>query len=65
MVASYHGRLPVVEVLLARGAAVGARDEDGDTALHHASSGGHTDVISALLDKGAASTSRTPGAPRR
>ena len=41
------------EKLLAHGADVGARDRDGDTALHGAAKNGEVGMIQLLLDKGA------------
>ena len=40
--------------LLERGAEVGTADADGDTPLHHASNGGHADLVRLLLEAGAA-----------
>lgn len=47
-----YGRTEVVEFLLARGMSM--RDaESGDTPLHHASHGGHPDIVKLLLARGA------------
>ena len=42
-------RWGVIEALLAAGAAVDARDEDGNTALHEASRYGHLACVDALV----------------
>jgi len=39
--------------LLAHGADVNARDQDGETALMIAASGGNSDIVRMLLDEGA------------
>ena len=44
---------PLVELLLARGAAVDARDGDGDTALHRAVLYGAANAVDVLLARGA------------
>ncbi len=41
------------QVLLSAGAAVGAADVQGTTALHLASAGGHTALLALLLGSGA------------
>jgi len=47
-----YGRTEVVEFLLTKGMSV--RDaESGDTPLHHASHGGHPDIVKLLLARGA------------
>ena len=47
-----YGRTEVVEFLLSKGMSV--RDaESGDTPLHHASHGGHPDIVKLLLARGA------------
>ena len=43
----------MVRALLAAGADVGARDNEGNTPLHEASMEGHMDVVRALLAAGA------------
>ena len=53
MMASQQGHLDVVQALLAKGADVNAKDNDGATALMLASQNGHLDVVQALLAKGA------------
>jgi ankyrin repeat protein len=42
----------VVETLLAAGADVGARDGQGQTALHHAAAAGHLEILRAVLRAG-------------
>ncbi len=56
------------QVLLSAGAAVGAADVQGTTALHLASAGGHTALLALLLASGAnanaqASNAETPSTP--
>jgi len=51
--AAWDGRTAVVELLLAAGADVDAKDEDGWTALHDAAWGGHAAVAELLLAAGA------------
>ena len=53
MQAAQMDRLPVVEVLLAHGAAVNLRDGDGRNALMLAAMNGHEQVVQALLADGA------------
>jgi ankyrin repeat protein len=48
-----HQLLPVIELLLSRGAAVNARSRDGMTALHLASIAGDAQAIRLLLQHGA------------
>lgn len=48
-----RGNIDEVEILLATGADVNAKDNDGITPLHVASRGGHKDVTKLLLAKGA------------
>lgn len=51
--AAFEGFLPVVNLLLERGASVNAGDDKlGGTALLHAVSQGHADVVRALLEHG-------------
>ena len=52
-IAAYRGNLGTCRLLLARGAAVAAADQDGATPLHLAASYGRTDVCRELLDAGA------------
>lgn len=51
--ASQFGSNQTVQRLVACGAAVDARDNDGSTALHYAAENGHADVVNGLLDLGA------------
>ncbi|KAG6465806.1 hypothetical protein O3G_MSEX015405 [Manduca sexta] len=53
-----YGRREVVEILIAAGAALQARDDGGLQPLHNACSFGHADVVRALLSAGAAPTAR-------
>uniref|UniRef100_A0A8C8XJQ2 Uncharacterized protein n=1 Tax=Panthera leo TaxID=9689 RepID=A0A8C8XJQ2_PANLE len=48
-----RGHVPLVRLLLQRGAALDAGDSLGLTPLHHAARGGHAEVASHLLDRGA------------
>ena len=52
--AGEKGNTEVAEALLAKGAAIDAKTDDGKTPLHWASLNGHTATAEALLDKGAA-----------
>lgn len=47
--AARKGALPVLRFLASRGAGLGGRDNAGWSCLHHASAGGHTNVLVALL----------------
>jgi len=49
MLAASHGRSDMVELLLAAGADVNARDEDGSTALMCACEHGYIDIVQMLL----------------
>jgi len=49
MLAASHGRGDMVELLLAAGADVNARDEDGSTALMCACEHGYIDIVQMLL----------------
>jgi uncharacterized protein len=53
MWASEKGHVDVVQALLAKGAEVNAKNNNGATALIWASIQGHVDVVQALLAKGA------------
>ena len=50
MHAASNGKYKVVELLLAKGAAVNAVDREGRTALIYASSCGHVNVVRSLMD---------------
>lgn len=52
-VAAGLGHVEIVQELLAKGACVYKKDNDGDTPLHHAARRGHVGVIQALIAKGA------------
>ncbi|XP_045540836.1 poly [ADP-ribose] polymerase tankyrase [Papilio machaon] len=56
--AAGYGRREVVELLIAGGAALQARDEGGLQPLHNACSFGHADVVRALLTAGAPPAAR-------
>jgi ankyrin repeat protein len=62
--AAANGRQEVAGHLLARGADVNARSDDGDCPLHEAAARGHLEMVRLLLDGGAdvnvRSTSRSP-----
>jgi len=49
MLAASHGRYDMVELLVAAGADVNARDEDGSTALMCACEHGYIDIVQMLL----------------
>lgn len=49
--ASGSGQLKLAQMLLKKGASINARSGGGQTALHMASGGGHTDVVDLLLEK--------------
>jgi ankyrin repeat protein len=49
MIASYSGAIDVVEEYLRMGANVNAKDENGLTALHHASANGDIEIVQMLL----------------
>jgi len=53
MFAAERGFLPIVTLLVDKGADVNYRNTYGYTALHAAVSGSHAEVVSALLEKGA------------
>jgi ankyrin repeat protein len=46
-------RKEIVELLIAAGADVNAKDEGGQTPLHKAASGGHKEIVELLIAKGA------------
>ncbi len=60
MVASFRGPKAVAEALLARGADPGRRDQNEETALHHAARGGQSEIAALLQKEGL--TSQTPNA---
>ena len=47
------GRIDIVQILLANGVEVNAKDNDGKTALMEAASLGRIEIVQALLDVGA------------
>ncbi|KAM4634062.1 KN motif and ankyrin repeat domain-containing protein 1-like [Polymixia lowei] len=49
MLAVSHGRMDMVQALLAQGAKVNLQDDEGSTALMCASEHGHTDIVKLLL----------------
>uniref|UniRef100_A0A667YWG0 Uncharacterized protein n=1 Tax=Myripristis murdjan TaxID=586833 RepID=A0A667YWG0_9TELE len=49
MLAVSHGRMDMVQALLAQGAEVNLQDDEGSTALMCASEHGHTDIVKLLL----------------
>jgi uncharacterized protein len=53
MAAAYRGDLPEVQRLLAKGAEVNAKMDDGRTALMIASQKGHAEVSALLIKAGA------------
>jgi hypothetical protein len=52
-VAVTWGDIHAVELLLDAGAAINAKHEAGDTALHHAVRMGHFDIVRLLINRGA------------
>jgi hypothetical protein len=52
-IASFHGHLDVVKILVDRGADVNKADIHGDTALSSAAYGGHVEIVKYLIEKGA------------
>ncbi|GMM33216.1 Hos4 protein [Saccharomycopsis crataegensis] len=53
IIASRHGHLDIVSILLGFGAEVNGIAEDGSTALMHAVGRSHLDIVKLLLDSGA------------
>ena len=51
--AAFTGRMEVVELLIANGANVNAKDKDGGTPLLHATLSGHRETVELLISKGA------------
>jgi ankyrin repeat protein len=51
--ASNHGHVDVVKLLLEKGADMTVRNREGWTPLHSASNSGHIDVVKLLLEKDA------------
>ena len=51
--AAFTGRMEVVELLIANGANVNAKDKDGGTPLLHATLSGHREIVELLISKGA------------
>lgn len=49
MLAVSHGRMAIVQALMAQGAEVNLQDDEGSTALMCASEHGHTDIVKLLL----------------
>ena len=49
MLAVSHGRMDMVQALLARGAGVNLQDDEGSSALMCASEHGHADIVKLLL----------------
>lgn len=54
MWSSAYGQVPTVSLLLRAGASHAIKGPDGETALHLAAAGGHTDIIRLLVAAGAA-----------
>jgi hypothetical protein len=59
--AAESSKLVTVDALLAKGAAINARDRYGQTALMQAASAGDLDLMKLLLDRGADPSARTDG----
>jgi ankyrin repeat protein len=53
IVAAFEGNKEVIEQLLAKGADIDAKDNEGNTALSLASARGHTAVVELLKARGA------------
>jgi ankyrin repeat protein len=60
LAAAEQGHLPAVQLALALGVPVGARDHEGLTALHRAGRQGHVAVVEALIAAGAPFSVRDP-----
>ena len=56
-----RGNLPLVSLLITRGAAVNIGQEAGCSPLHSAAAGGHRDIADVLLERGADLTARMNG----
>ncbi|KAF9899173.1 hypothetical protein BX616_003202, partial [Lobosporangium transversale] len=59
--AARFGRVNMVELALQLGADLNHRDEEGNTALHHAASYGHLQTITLLIEKGSSATIKNNG----
>ena len=57
--AAIKGKTERAKVLLAKGADVNAKDDDGWMALHYAAFHGHTELAEVLLAKGADANAKT------
>jgi ankyrin repeat protein len=53
MAASIGGHISCIEMLIARGADVNAKDNNGDTALSHTNDVGNDDIVNFLKQHGA------------
>ena len=51
--ASWNNHIEIAMLLIARGADVRAKDDDGKTPLHRASWNNHIEIAKLLLDRGA------------
>ena len=61
MLAVSHGRMGVVQALLAQGAEVNLQDDEGSTALMCASEHGHVDIVKLLLAQADCDATLTDG----
>ncbi|KAL7397389.1 hypothetical protein ABVT39_021211 [Epinephelus coioides] len=52
-VAAENGHLPIIELLIHKGARLDLQDNKGHTALHRAARRGHTEIVAALIQAGA------------